>query len=65
MQAEELISDDGPTCPFCGHHDTAWWDTCEPIEDGQTVDHPCPSCCRDYSTTMYVTTTFNTPAGQS
>ena len=49
--SEEVESDDGPKCPYCGYVDddhTDWHDVVTYWGD-QTVSYSCSNCDKDYN----------------
>lgn len=51
---------DHPKCPHCGFEDEDWWDGTSMTKDGDQEDSTCPTCGKEYKTTLYIETHFAT-----
>lgn len=54
---------DLPVCPYCGEVEHDWWDGLPPKNDGDSWGADCGNCEGEYTTTMSVSTNFDTVKG--
>jgi hypothetical protein len=50
-----------PVCPYCGHEDQYWGESCpRNTSDGTTYVDSCPNCDKEYEVLVYVDYSFTT-----
>jgi hypothetical protein len=52
VKGSEVFREDYPTCPYCGHKDTEWWDGGLSDNEGwgDSVEWTCDHCDKKYYT---------------